>query len=102
MNGLHERSLLIVCSDNRSYFEDLLHKYKNVSIHVRNAQTLSLEMFKAVKNLRNPSTFVYLRFTVFLHSMESISYFCPKIWKMIPLEIKKLTRKIAFNREVQI
>ena len=35
INRLNERSLLTVCSDNRSSFEDLPDKDESVSIHVK-------------------------------------------------------------------
>ena len=47
----HERCLRIAYSDNRSSFEHLLDKDK---IHVKNLQTLSLEMLKVEKNLSAP------------------------------------------------
>ena len=50
----HERCLRIAYSDNRSSFEHLLDKDKSVSIHVKNLQTLSLEMLKVEKNLSAP------------------------------------------------
>ena len=54
IDRLHERCLRIVYRDNRSSFEDLLDKDKSVPIHVKNLQTLSLEMLKAEKNLSAP------------------------------------------------
>ena len=54
IDRLHERCLRIVYSDNRSSFEDLLDKDKSVPIHVKNLQTLSLEMLKAETNLSAP------------------------------------------------
>ena len=38
-------------SDSRSSFKDLLDKDERVSIHVKNLQTLALELFKVSKNL---------------------------------------------------
>ena len=82
VNRLHERCLRIVYGDTRSSFEDLLDKDKSVSIHLKNLQTLALEMFKVAKNLsapikseifekrnnpydmRNPSEFVLPKLTV--------------------------------------
>ena len=43
--------LRIAYSDNRSSFKDLLDRDKSVSIHVKNLQTLALEMFKVAENL---------------------------------------------------
>ena len=45
INHLQETCLRIVYSDSRSSFENLLNKDKIVSIHVKNLQTLALEIF---------------------------------------------------------
>ena len=117
INRLDESRLHIVYSDNRSSFQDLVHKHKSVSIHVKNLQILALEVLKAVKNVSAPIVrffkneimfttceihlnLFYQRFSVF-HDIESISYLRPQIWNMVPLEMKPLTTINAFKREVK-
>ena len=54
INRLHERCLRIVYSDSMSSFEDLLHKDRSVSVHVKNIKTHSIEMFKVSNKLTIP------------------------------------------------
>ena len=49
INNLHERALRTVYQDKKSSFETLLKHDKSVSIHIKNLQYLTTEIFK-VKN----------------------------------------------------
>ena len=49
INYLHERALRITYGDRSSSFENLLIKDNSVSIHHRNTQALTTEMFKLEK-----------------------------------------------------
>ena len=98
INRLHERCLRIVYSDSMSSFEDLLHKDRSVSVHVKNIKTLAIEMFKVSKK---PSEFVRPKVHSVFHGKESISYLGPQIWDMIPVEMKNLKTISAFKREVK-
>ena len=51
INCLHERSLRIVYSDPRSTFEELLEEDKTFSIHRKNIQSLSIEVFNFLNGL---------------------------------------------------
>ena len=48
---LHERCLRIVYRDGGQCFTDLLDKYRNIPIYVKNMQPLTKEMFKVSNNL---------------------------------------------------
>ena len=92
--------LHIVRSDNRSFFENLLYKDKNLSIYVKNFQKLIKSIFKVAKTLSapivrkifekrnhvyhlpNPSEFVLLKVHSIFYGIESISYLAPYIWSM--------------------
>ena len=50
-NSLHERALRITYGDRSSSFENLLKKDNPVSIHHRNIQALTTEMFKVKINI---------------------------------------------------
>ena len=54
INRLHERCLRIVCNDKQSSFNELLEKDGSVSIHMRNIQIPTSEMYKLVNNLSPP------------------------------------------------
>ena len=51
MNSLHERALRITYGDRSSSFEDLLKKDDSVSIHHRNLEALTPEIFKVKNNI---------------------------------------------------
>ena len=53
INSIHERALRIAYKDFESNFKTLLEKDNSVSIHVKNLQTLMIEMFKTKENI-NP------------------------------------------------
>ena len=107
INSLHERALWITYGDRSSSFENLLKNDNSVSIHHRNIQALATKMFK-VKNkialeimkylfapkmssydLRNSDSFKRRRVSSVWHGTESVSYLGPKIWDLVPNEIKE-------------
>ena len=51
INRLHERALRIVYSDFKSSFEGLLMKGNSFSIHERNIQSLTIEIYKFFNGL---------------------------------------------------
>ena len=51
INGLHERALRIVYSDDESSFCELLTKDKSFSIHHENIQSLAIKIYKFSHNL---------------------------------------------------
>ena len=104
---MHEIALRITYGDRSSSFENLLKKDNSVSINQRNTQTLATEMFKVKNNivpeimkelfapkmssyhLRNNNSFKRRRVKSVWHGTESVSYLGPKIWDLVPNEIKE-------------
>ena len=119
INRLHERCLRIIYDDNKSSFEELLNKDKGVTIHVRNVRVLAVEMFKVSHNystsrmsemfdkrnnvydFRNPSEFARRNVRSVFSGTESISFLGPKIWDIVPSELKQLETVNAFKREIR-
>ena len=115
INHLNERSLRIVHKDNYSSYVDLLVKSKSFTIHQRNIQSLAVELFKVKRNLSNvimcnifkKRTLTYnLRSqTDFVNTrrydLNSLNYFAPKVWDMIPLEIKNIHFLQKFKIEIR-
>ena len=75
INRLHEKCLQIIYSDKKPSFDELLDEYGLVSIHYQNIQKLGIEMFKV---------------NAVFSGTESIQHLDPKIWKLIPNDIKCL------------
>ena len=119
INSLHERCSHIIYNDYRSSFEYLIDRDKGVTLHLKNVRTLAIEMYKVSKNLspqlvteifekrnnvydlRNPSEFVRPRIRSVFNAEESISYLGPKIWDIVPPELKALETVNAFKREIK-
>ena len=54
INRIHERSLRTVYNDTSSTFQELLQRNRSVSIHHKNIQILTTEVFKVVNNTCPP------------------------------------------------
>ena len=106
IDKIHERALRIVYMDNVSSFDELLIKSKSVSIHTRNLQHSAIEFYKALHNLssslmseifrtkksnysfRNDAVPVPNRPISTMCGVKCIPHLAPKIWKLIPNEIR--------------
>ena len=119
MNRIHERSLRITYNNKSSSFQDLLDKDNSVTIHHRNIRTLAIETFKVLHGLSPPllnEVFVErncnynLRGNNFLnrrrvnsvrYGTESVSFLAPKIWDILPKEIKNSETLNAFKLKIK-
>ena len=107
INSIHERALRITYHDNTSTFQELLNKDNSVSIHHRNLQVLATEMFKIHRglspeilrqifvsktssySLHRNDTFEKRKVHSVYHGTESLSFIGPKIWDLVPVELKQ-------------
>ena len=107
INCLHGRCLRIVYNVNKSSFQELLDKDKGVTIHVKNVRALVVEIFKVSNNystslmseifdkrnnvydFRNPSEFARRNVRNVFNGTESTSFLGPKIWDVVPSELKQ-------------
>ena len=119
INCLHERYFRLLYGDKSSSFEKLLGQGKSVTIHTRNLQILATEKFKIYRNISPPifseifhqlgnnynirinSDFAMPNVRFVFHGSESISYLGPKIWNIVPLELKELTSVAAFKKGIK-
>ena len=119
INRLHERCLRLLYGDKSSSFEKL-EQDKSVTIHTRNLQILATETFKVYRNISPPifseifhqrgnncnlrinSDFAMPNVRSVSHGTESISYLGPKIWDIVPLELKELTSVAAFKKGIKV
>ena len=102
-------------NDYKSSFENLLELNNLVSIHHRNTQLLSIELYKVKHNLSNQvlselfnsqtdfeSGLIYTT----AYGLRSLKYFAPKIWNTVPIAIRnsdslsEFTTKIKSKRPV--
>ena len=106
INKLQERALRILYKDDTSTFKELLEKDKSISVHDHNIKLLAKEMYKVENNilpnvlgefltkrnlrynLRNPSTFLRNGVSTSLYGSESIRILGPKIWELLPADIR--------------
>ena len=107
INRLHEKALRLVYGDYKFKFDELLEKDSSFRIHHRNIKTLAIEIFKFLNGIspqiminvfqvKSPAPY-YLRDKNNLYSRypktvtygtESVSFMAPKIWSILPQELK--------------
>ena len=112
INTLHENALRMVCAKKPNLsFNDLLKEDKSVKIHQKNLEILATEIYKVKKNLgpkimadifhfvekpynlRNNSIIQRQANRTVCFGTESISSLAPKLWELIPSEIKSAKSK---------
>ena len=119
INSIHERALRIAYQDNTSAFQELLNKDNSVSIHHGNLQVLATEMFKIHRglspeilretfvsktssyNLRRNAAFEKRKVHSVYHGTESLSFLGPKIWDLVPVELKQSETLYSFKLKIK-
>ena len=120
INRIHERALRIVYNDNEASFQELLDYDCSVTIHQKNLQCLAIEMYKVIKGiapqimnevfevrkpisykLRNCSEFKRSNVKTVKYGEKSLSYLAPKVWDLIPAEIKNLDSLNQFKNSIR-
>ena len=112
INRLHEGCLRVIYNDNTSSFTGLLE--------IDNMQVLATELYKFVNglsptlvsdcfklnnmivyNTRNWSTFFSRPIRTVFHVTESLSHLGPKIWELVPSDMKNLSTITAFKKSIK-
>ena len=120
INKLHKRCLRTVYSDNTSSFEKLLETENSVSVQHRNIQVFATELYKIVNglspeimkgvfpfnentsyNTRNKRKFHSRAIKSVVFGSEMLSHLAPKIWELVPVEIKNVESVASFNRAIK-
>ena len=118
INLLHEKALRMICNDQISSFQELLDKDNSFTVHHFNIQSLAIEVFKVINNitatiiddlfttyhsysLRSKSKFVVLNVRTVHNDHNSIHYYGPLIWNMIPSYIKDFEILDIFKGELR-
>ena len=118
INKIHERALRIVFKDKNATFSELLQRDGSVTIHERNIQALATEMFKVFNGI-SPSIikdvfplkesniycskfpFKTRNVRTVAYGTETLSYLGPKIWSLVPEEIKNENNLGAFKIKIK-
>ena len=109
INRIHERYLRIIYNDKKSTFYGFLETDGSNSIHKRNLRFLACETFKLKRDmtpelikeltlpnrqhrydLRNNPDFAVPIVKSVHKGLESLIYLGPKIWELLPVEIKEI------------
>ena len=120
INRLNEICLPIVYNDKKSNFNELLVKDGPVSIHHQNLQKLTVEMFKVSRGLspeivkklfqcREQISYELRQGSQFqipwVHSVfsgtENVKFLGPKIWALVPNEMKQLESLGKFRNAIK-
>ena len=119
INYIHERALRIVYRDFKSSFQELLVKDNSVTIHQKNLQKLVTEIYKVKNNLapelmkevfefiekpyllRENEHFKIERIHTSRYGLETPSFIGPKLWKLVPQELKSLKTLEEFKKKIK-
>ena len=120
INSTHVRALRTTYHDYQSTFRQLLQKYNSVTIHQRNLQVLATEIFKAkndlspeimkeVFELKEPSYSLRSKRNHFArenvktthYGIQSIKHLAPKIWDLVPDQIKRCGSLTKFKHFIK-
>ena len=119
INSIHERALRITYQDNTSTFQELLNKDNFVLMHHRNLQVLATEMFKihrglpseilretsvsktSLYNLGRNDNFEKRKVYSVYQGTESLSFLGPKIWDLVPVELKQSETLYSFKLKIK-
>ena len=120
INTLHGKALRLVYTNKPNfYFDDLLKEDKSVKIHEKNLQILATEIYKVNNdlgpkimadvfhfaekpyNLRNDSIMQRQANRTVDFGTESISFLAPKVWGLIPSEIKSAKLPNIFKAKIK-
>ena len=120
INCLHERMLRIVHKGYKSSFAELLSEDKSLTVHHRNVQKLAIEMYKVKNelclkimldlfkevthsyNVRNRLICGSYKIKTVCYGTETITYLVPKIWSIIPDEIRESSSLETFRQKIKL
>ena len=120
INNIHPRALRIVYQDKKSSFEELLQKDNSVTVHMKNLQYLATKIFRVKSGLspiimnevfdfqenesHNLGSGIHLA-SRNMHTAhfgtDTISSLWPKLWKLIPDNIKHASTLSAFKAKIK-
>ena len=110
LNKIHERALRLVYQNKNLSFSELLELDNVITIHQRNLQVFATEIFKVKNNLslelmKQVSDFQepYYNLTKIKHyGIQHVKFLAPKIWAMVPQNIKNCKPLQEFKRLIKV
>ena len=119
INKVHERALRVILGDDLRDFESLLQNYKEICSHHKNIQSLKIDILKIKNELAPPimdsmferrnksynlhnfqQFFTEIKLTVH-YDLETLSYWSPQLWSLLPENIKEVQSFEIFKRKVK-
>ena len=118
INKIHEKSLRIVYKDTVSTFDELLERDNSFKIHERNIQALAIELYKVVNGIApeimsdvfplkqsvkygSDNPFMTRNVRTVRYGTETLAHLGPKVWSMIPSEMKKASSLKSFKVQIK-
>ena len=119
INRLHERALRLIYNDYTTTFIELLEKDESFSVHHSNIQSLAIELYKVVNNLsegtfgnlfnqfysgpnlRSQTNIRCPQVNTEIYGKNSISYLGPKIWNIVPIDIRNIDSLEKFKIQIK-
>ena len=119
INRILERALRITYNDKSSSFQNLLQKDNSVTIHHRNIKILATETYKFLQrfshplineifvernnnySLRGNNLLTRRRVNSVRYGTETVSFLAPKIWDILPKDIKDSESLDIFKRKIK-
>ena len=120
IDRMQERCLRIVFSDETSSFQELLVLGRGITLHQRNIQLLAIELYKVKHQLssikgsnnifplnqsivvtRNRTEFKSRSINSELHGKNSLSFLGPKIWELIPKNLREIENLKKFKSKIK-
>ena len=119
INRIRKSSLRTVYNDTSSTFQELLKCNRSVSIHHKNIQTLTTEVFKVVNSICPPFMKTFFDFRENRYNIrkfqemrqqkvwtvrdgfETAPYCAHKLWSLVPADLKSLPNLNLFKSKIK-
>ena len=102
MYSIHKRAFRIAHQENTSTFQELLNKDNTVSIHYRNLQVLATECPKQVRIIFAETILLKnVKCTLYITVLNRYRFVGPKIWDLIPVELKQSETLYSFKLKIK-